>query len=134
MIYKNVLKGVIHDESASKSTVYIEPFSALEIANRIVGYKEEEKTEIAKILSLLSQKAFTYEVELKTNFNNLISLDIIFAKALYAISIDAYKPNINEMGIIELEKGETLDYSSKSYKEIEEFIINDINKFFSEEE
>lgn len=102
--YKNVLKGVIHDESASKTTVYIEPYSALEIANRVVGYKEEEKTEIAKILYQLSQTAFGYELEIKTNFNNLISLDIIFAKALYAINIDAYKPTINQMGIIELNK------------------------------
>ena len=102
--YKNVLKGVIHDESASKTTVYIEPFSALEIANRIVGYKEEEKTEIAKILAQLSNVAFDYELEIKNNFNNLIALDIIFAKALYAISIDAYKPSINEMGIIDIKK------------------------------
>ena len=102
--YKNVLKGVIHDESASKSTVYIEPYSALEIANRVIGYKEEEKTEIARILSVLSQTTFNYELEIKNNFNNLISLDIIFAKALYAISIDGYKPNINEMGIIDLKK------------------------------
>ena len=102
--YKNVLKGVIHDESASKTTVYIEPFSALEIANRIVGYKEEEKTEIAKILAQLSNVAFGYELEIKNNFNNLIALDIIFAKALYAISIDAYKPSINEMGIIDIKK------------------------------
>ena len=102
--YKNVLKGIIHDESASKTTVYIEPFSALEISNRIVGYKEEEKTEIAKILSGLSQIAFGYELEIKNNFNNLISLDIIFAKARYAISIDAYKPSINEIGIIDVKK------------------------------
>ncbi len=102
--YKNVLKGVIHDESASKSTVYIEPYSALEIANRVVGYKEEEKTEIARILSALSQITFNYELELKNNFNNLISLDIICAKALYAINTDSYKPNVNEMGIINLEK------------------------------
>ena len=102
--YKHVLKGIIHDESASKTTVYIEPFSALEIANRIVSYKEEEKTEIAKILSELSQIAFSYELEIKNNFNNLISLDIIFAKALYAISIDAYKPNVNELGIIDIKK------------------------------
>ena len=102
--YKNVLKGVIHDESASKTTVYIEPFSALEIANRIVSYKEEEKTEIAKILAQLSSVAFGYELEIKNNFNNLIALDIIFAKALYAISIDAYKPSINEMGIIDIKK------------------------------
>ena len=102
--YKNVLKGVIHDESASKTTVYIEPFSALEIANRIVSYKEEEKTEIAKILAQLSNVAFAYELEIKNNFNILIALDIIFAKALYAISIDAYKPSINEMGIIDIKK------------------------------
>lgn len=102
--YKNVLKGVVHDESASKSTVYIEPYSALEIANRIVTYKDEEKDEISKILSLLSQTVFAYDVEIKTNFNNLISLDIIFAKALYAIDIDAYKPIINEIGVIDLNK------------------------------
>ena len=102
--YKNVLKGVIHDESASKSTVYIEPYSALEIANRVIGYKEEEKTEIARILSVLSQTTFNYELEIKQNFANLISLDIIFAKAQYAIKIDAYKPKINEVGIIDLKK------------------------------
>ena len=102
--YKNVLKGVIHDESASKSTVYIEPYSALEIANRVVGLREEEKTEIARILSVLSNTTFNYELEIKNNFNNLISLDIIFAKALYAISIDAYKPKVNELGIIDLKK------------------------------
>ena len=102
--YKNVLKGVIHDESASKSTVYIEPYSALEIANRVVGYKEEEKTEIARILSVLSQSAFNYELEIRNNFNNLISLDIIFAKAIFAINIDAYKPNVNELGIIDIKK------------------------------
>ena len=102
--YKNVLKGVIHDESASKSTVYIEPYSALEIANKVVGLKEEEKTEIARILSVLSQTAYNYETEIKNNFDNLISLDIIFAKAIYAINIDAYKPKVNELGIIDLNK------------------------------
>ena len=102
--YKNVIKGVIHDESASKSTVYIEPYSALEISNRIVGLKEEEKTEINRILMQLSNIVFEYEILIKNNFNNLINLDIIFAKALYAISINAYKPNINEVGIIDLKK------------------------------
>ena len=47
---------------------------------------------------------------------------------------EIYIFDLSGKGIIELEKGETLDYSSKSYKEIEEVIINDINKFFSEEE
>ena len=102
--YKNVLKGVIHDESASKSTVYIEPYSALEIGNRVIGYKEEEKAEIARILNLLSQSTYNYEMEIKQNFDNLISLDIICAKALYAINIDAYKPTVNERGIIDIKK------------------------------
>lgn len=47
---------------------------------------------------------------------------------------EIYIFDLSGKGIIELENGNTLDYSSKSYKEIEEFIINDINKFFSEEE
>lgn len=102
--YKNVIKGVIHDESASKSTVYIEPFSALEISNKIVGLVEEEKTEIAKILARLSSITFNYGAEIKTNFENLISLDIIFAKAIYANEINAYKPTINELGIIDIKR------------------------------
>ena len=102
--YKNVIKGVIHDESASKSTVYIEPFSALEISNKIVGLIEEEKAEIAKILARLSSIAFNYDTEIKTNYENLISLDIIFAKAMYANELNAYKPIINELGIIDIKK------------------------------
>ena len=102
--YKNVIKGVIHDESASKSTVYIEPFSALEISNKIVGLVEEEKAEIAKILANLSSVSFNYDKEINDNFNNLISLDIICAKALYAKELDAYKPKINELGIIDIKK------------------------------
>ena len=102
--YKHTIKGVIHDESASKSTVYIEPFSALEISNKIVGLIEEEKAEIAKILARLSGIAFNYETEIKDNFSNLISLDIIFAKAMYANELNAYKPTINELGIIDIKK------------------------------
>ena len=50
--FKHAIKGVIHDESSSGSTFYIEPFSALEITNKITSYKEAEKTEIRKILQL----------------------------------------------------------------------------------
>ena len=102
--YKNTIKGIIHDESSSKSTVYIEPYSAAEIANRMIGLLEDEKREIARILHALSQQVFEYEIEIKDNFENLISLDIIFAKANYALKINAYKPEVNEMGIIDLKK------------------------------
>lgn len=100
--YKHVLKGIIHDESSSGSTVYIEPYSALEISNRLVGYKEDEKREINKILSELSQFVWAYYEEIKTNYENLTILDVIYAKAKYAIYYNAYKPEVNDMGIIDL--------------------------------
>lgn len=94
--YKNTFKGVIHDESASKSTVYIEPYSALEISNKIVGVKEEEKLEISRILSALKEKVCLYKDEIKNNYLSLINLDIIFAKAKYAIKNECFKPIINQ--------------------------------------
>ena len=100
--YKHVLKGIIHDESSSGSTVYIEPYSALEISNRLVGYKEDEKREINKILSELSQFVWAYYEEIRTNYENLTILDVIYAKAKYAIYHNAYKPEVNDMGIIDL--------------------------------
>ena len=69
--YKNVLKGIIHDESSSGSTVYIEPYSALEISNRLVGLKEDEKREINRILAELSAFTWAYYEEIKVNFENI---------------------------------------------------------------
>ena len=100
--YKNVLKGIIHDESSSGSTVYIEPYSALEISNRLVGLKEDEKREINRILAELSAFTWAYYEEIKVNFENITHLDLLYAKAKYAIKYNAFKPLVNDRGLIDL--------------------------------
>lgn len=100
--YKNNIKGIIHDQSASGETVFIEPTIICEMNNNLNQTKELEKREIFNILRNISSIINTYYDELIYTYNSLINLDIIFAKAKYAIDINANKPNINKNGIVEL--------------------------------
>ncbi|MDD3106864.1 MAG: endonuclease MutS2, partial [Bacilli bacterium] len=99
---KNAIPGVIHDQSASKETVFIEPIAIMEINNRLNALKEEEKNEIAFILRTIAFEIDNYFLELQNDFSILVALDVIFAKAQYAIHIHAKKPHINNQGIVDL--------------------------------
>lgn len=97
--YKNAFKGIIHDESASHVTVYIEPYSALEISNKLTGAKEEEKAEIDRLLGLLSNEVFKNKDDIIKNDEILLKLDLIYAKAKYAYANECYKPQLNQDGL-----------------------------------
>lgn len=102
--YKNTLKGIVHDQSASKETVFIEPTAIYVLSNELNEKKEEEKEEIFRILreaSLLINDVFE---SLTQSYHILLELDIIFAKASYAIKIDAKKPRINKNHFLNLEQ------------------------------
>ncbi|HEX3010925.1 MAG TPA: endonuclease MutS2 [Syntrophomonadaceae bacterium] len=103
--YRSSIKGIVHDESASGATVFIEPVSVVEANNRIRQLQAEEKREIERILMHLSRAVGTCTQELANNMEILSILDLIFARARLAYSMDAYRPEINEQGIIEIEKG-----------------------------
>ena len=93
--YKNVVKGVIHDTSASMQTCFIEPLAVSQLMNDKVRLLEQEKEEINRILKRLSE-LLQGEVEvLINNFDNLKKIDLMFAKAVLAISYDGNKPNLN---------------------------------------
>ena len=103
--YKNNIPGLIHDQSASGATVFIEPFQIVQLNNEIASLKISESYEIEKIL-----KAFTIRVgsdadNIKNNFEVLTLLDTIFAKALYAHKMGAERPILNTDGIIDIIKG-----------------------------
>lgn len=100
--YKNAIKGIIHDESASRTTVYIEPSQAIEINNQLFSLMNKEKQEIEKILRALSAEVAIYYEELMQNLEAATSLDVIFSKARYAKETDSIKPLINQEGIIDL--------------------------------
>lgn len=94
--YKNSFKGIIHDQSSSRETVFIEPMGCVETNNLIQTLFLQENEEIEKILAKLSGLIGDNANELSSNFNILTSLDVIFAKAKYAISTSSTKPEITD--------------------------------------
>lgn len=100
--YKNTFSGIIHDQSASGETVFIEPTIINNLNNQLNQLKEAEKQEIYRILSVISQEINHYYDELMIAYNTFVNLDIIFAKAKYAIKINAHKVQVNNEGIFEL--------------------------------
>ena len=102
--FKGQIKGFIHDTSASGSTIFIEPMAVFELNNSINNIKVEENIEIEKILFNLSSLLFGLTNELNTNIFLLGKLDFIFAKAIFAKSIDGICPIINDNKQINLIK------------------------------
>ena len=100
--YKNQIKGIIHDESSSGETVFIEPMQIVEMNNKITSLKEDALREIDRIIKHISLEIDSYYDVLLLDYEELINLDIIFAKAKYAIKIDARMPKVNDEGIVEL--------------------------------
>ncbi len=100
--YKNQIKGIIHDESASGETVYIEPIAICELNNKINRLYDDEKREIENILRNISYEIDEYYDSLSLSYDELVYLDICFAKAKYAKTINAFRPKVNMDGVLEL--------------------------------
>lgn len=100
--FKNSFKGIIHDQSASGETVFIEPLIINQLNNKLIQLREDEKDEIYNILRNISYKINEFYEELLLSYEALLDLDITFAKANYAIKINASKPSINKNGIVDL--------------------------------
>lgn len=92
--YRNTFKGIIHDQSASRETVFMEPLACVELNNAVSSLQVQEQAEIEKILYRLSAMVSERHAELATDFVLLTELDILFAKAKYAIQIQAVRPEI----------------------------------------
>ncbi len=100
--FKNHIKGIVHDQSASGETFFIEPLIINEMNNNLNTLYEDEEREITKILSVVSNELASFFSELITNLDIIVHLDIVFSKAEYALEIDAKRPKINQKGILEL--------------------------------
>ena len=100
--YKNNVKGIIHDQSSSGETVFIEPISVFETANKLNHLYDDEKAEIYNILRGISSRIANFYDDLVFAYSELVKLDIAFAKAKYAIRTNCTKPNINNQGIVNL--------------------------------
>ncbi|MCM1348910.1 MAG: Smr/MutS family protein [Firmicutes bacterium] len=92
---KRKLSGIVHDESASGKTVFIEPAEVVEANNRIRELELEERREIARILSLLADELRPHASEIAESCNVMGSLDHIHAKALYAKNVGGCLPHLS---------------------------------------
>jgi len=100
--YKNTIKGIVHDQSSSGETIFIEPQIICELNNKINQLLEDEKKEIYEILRKVSlEVALNYD-SLWKDLDIIIHLDMVFGKATYGIKIGGSKVNINTQGYIEL--------------------------------
>ncbi|MBR7164862.1 MAG: endonuclease MutS2 [Clostridia bacterium] len=102
--YKNEIKGLVHDTSASGATVFIEPASVVELNNQIKLLEGEERDEIERILAALSQRVASFSDALRLNFYNVVELSVIFARAELAVKMDAARPKISRNGVLELDR------------------------------
>lgn len=94
--YKSAVPGLVHDQSSTGATLFIEPMSLVNLNNEIKELKLKEKAEIKRILMDLSNKVFDVIDTVESNFNILTELDFIFAKGKYASSLNAICPEVNE--------------------------------------
>lgn len=100
--YKENVKGLIHDISASGSTVYIEPTTIFDLNNKINNIKLEENIEIEKIIENLSSMLYPIVSNIKHTINIIGNIDFLFAKAKYSQSINGIEPIINNEKFINL--------------------------------
>ena len=93
--YKRKISGIVHDESASGKTVFIEPSEVVEANNRVRELENQERREIIKILAAFSDYLRPYLPDLLESYEFLAQIDFIRAKAKFGLSINAIKPSIN---------------------------------------
>lgn len=101
---KNDVAGLIHDVSATGSTVFIEPMSAVNANNALRELELKEKKEIERILAELSAEAAAHREGISDSYRLLTRLDVIFAKARLSYQMRAGAPIMNDTGCIDLKK------------------------------
>ncbi|MGM0501748.1 MAG: endonuclease MutS2 [Bacillota bacterium] len=94
--HQNEIDGLIHDQSASGQTVFIEPTSVVEINNKLRQLLAEEKQEIKRILQELTLLVKEETVEIKATLKLLIGIDFIIAKARHSLELNCSEPLLNE--------------------------------------
>lgn len=102
--YRNTFPGMIHDQSNTGSTLFMEPLSVIQLNNKIKELQAKEKDEIRKILVELSRLVTENTMVLEADLELLTQMDFIFAKAGLSVSMGGTRPFFNTKGYIHIEK------------------------------
>lgn len=103
--YKGQFPGMIHDQSSTGSTLFVEPMAIVRLNNDLKELSIKEQEEIEKVLAELSNQAAEYSESLDYNFNTLSELDFIFARASLSRQMKGSEPIFNKNGILNIKKG-----------------------------
>src|SRR5699024_10891117 len=101
--YRSMFGGVVHDQSASGSTLFMEPQAVMEINNQLQEAFLNESEEVNRILRELSDKIASDHASLQSNVDTLTQVDFIFARAKLGKEMRASKPRLNDEGFIKME-------------------------------
>jgi len=102
--YRSQVPGMIHDQSSTGSTLFVEPMAVVKLNNDLKELAMKEQEEIERILAVLSNQTAEHMDEILEDFKILTKLDFIFAKALLAREMKATEPVWNEEGILYLKQ------------------------------
>ena len=103
--HKSHIKGLIHDQSASGATFYIEPMEIVELNNQLKELDLEEKREIERILKEITAQIAKFVDSLRATYHALVTLDMIFAKGKLSLKMKGSEPEINAHMAIRIRKG-----------------------------
>lgn len=102
---KGTIPGLVHDQSASGSTLFVEPMQIVELNNELKVELVNEQLEIEKILRNFSNQIEGCADGITYNYNTVVDMDAVFAKAQLAREYKATKPELNEDGVIDIRAG-----------------------------
>lgn len=100
--YRSAIGGIVHDQSASGQTLFIEPQAVVELNNKLQEMNVEEKHEIEKILRQMTEQIAIYSNELLNNIKIIANLDFIFARGRLGQKMKAAMPTLNDDGYIKI--------------------------------
>ncbi|MDY4138228.1 MAG: endonuclease MutS2 [Eubacteriales bacterium] len=103
--YRANVPGLVHDQSTSGATLFIEPMAAVEMGNELKQWELKERQEIERILAALSAEVAPYAGQLRETIDLLAELDFVFAKGLLAREMYAVTPKLNNEGRINIVRG-----------------------------
>ncbi len=103
--FKNSISGLVHDQSSSGATVFIEPMACVELNNKAKEFVVKEQKEIEKILAYLSDLVYQNADLFMINFEILLRLDLIFARGELSLKLECIEPKINDNGYTNIVKG-----------------------------
>src|SRR5699024_11852552 len=111
--YRSAIGGIVHDQSSSEQTLFMEPRAIIDLNNQLQQAILNEKQEIERILKNLTSEIAEHEETLLVNLETIAMVDFIFARARLAVKMKAAKPTLNEKGIIDMKQARSEEHTSE---------------------